>query len=223
MLVVIGGHSRNIGKTSVMAGLIAELPEFHWTAVKITQYGHGICSREGGACNCAGANPDHPFALTEEQDPTGKADSSRYLAAGAHRSYWLRTAAGNLGNALPALHRIIRSSENVILESNSVLQFFMPDVYLVVADFAVDDFKPSSLKYLDRASAFVVIDRKTEHPLWRGVSHKLWETKKRFCVRPPQYVTEAIAAFVRGRLNSSATPSGSQGGDSTAPERTGIR
>ncbi|HKW97228.1 MAG TPA: hypothetical protein VJN43_05805 [Bryobacteraceae bacterium] len=206
-----------------MAGLIAALPDLHWTAVKITQYGHGICSTEGHACDCAGADPDHPFALTQESDPAGKADSSRYLAAGADRSYWLRTAAGNLGNALPALHGIIRSSENVIFESNSVLQFFTPDVYLLVADFAIDDFKPSSLKYLDRADALVVVDRKTEHPLWRGVSHKLWETKKRFCVKPPQYVTEAIAAFVRGRLTSSATPSGSQDADSSGPEPAGVR
>jgi len=41
-LVVVGGHSRNVGKTSVVAGLIAALQELDWTAVKITQYGHGV-------------------------------------------------------------------------------------------------------------------------------------------------------------------------------------
>ena len=41
-LIVVGGHSRSVGKTSVVAGLIAALPEFGWTAVKITQYGDGI-------------------------------------------------------------------------------------------------------------------------------------------------------------------------------------
>ena len=46
-IVVIGGHTRNIGKTSVVAGLIAALPHFHWTALKITQYGHGVCSANG--------------------------------------------------------------------------------------------------------------------------------------------------------------------------------
>ena len=44
-LVVVGGHSRNVGKTSVVAGLIAALPEFKWTAMKITQYGHNVCSQ----------------------------------------------------------------------------------------------------------------------------------------------------------------------------------
>ena len=55
-IVVVGGHSRNIGKTSVVAGLIAALPELRWTAVKITQYGHGICSANGEACDCATAD-----------------------------------------------------------------------------------------------------------------------------------------------------------------------
>jgi hypothetical protein len=42
--VVVGGHSRNIGKTSVMAGLIRALPEYHWTAFKITQSRERDCS-----------------------------------------------------------------------------------------------------------------------------------------------------------------------------------
>ena len=52
-LIVVGGHSRSVGKTSVVAGIIAALPEMHWTAAKITQYGHGICSANGRTCDCA--------------------------------------------------------------------------------------------------------------------------------------------------------------------------
>ena len=33
MLVVVGGHSRNVGKTSVAAGLIAATRELGWTAL----------------------------------------------------------------------------------------------------------------------------------------------------------------------------------------------
>ena len=53
MLVVVGGHTRNIGKTSLVAGLITALPELNWTAIKITQYGHGVCSTDGESCECA--------------------------------------------------------------------------------------------------------------------------------------------------------------------------
>ena len=63
-LIVVGGHSRNIGKTSVVAGLIAALPGYGWTAMKVTQYGHGICSRSGKVCHCA--TDDHSWAITQE-------------------------------------------------------------------------------------------------------------------------------------------------------------
>jgi len=51
-VVVVGGHSRSVGKTSVVAGLIAALPEYAWNAMKITQFGHGVCSRNGELCDC---------------------------------------------------------------------------------------------------------------------------------------------------------------------------
>jgi hypothetical protein len=205
MLVVVGGHTRNIGKTSVVAGLIAALPELDWTALKITQYGHGVCSSEGDPCECAGENPDHPFAITEESDAAAGTDTSRFLAAGAQRSYWVRTAVGQLGYAVPQIRRIFEASRHTIVESNSLLQFFKPDLYLAVMDFAAEDFKQTSLSYLDRADALVLIDRGAGQPKWRGVASRLWMSKPRFCVRPPQYVTEAMATMVRGRLNSSTS------------------
>ena len=61
-ILVIGGHTRSVGKTSVVAGLIAALRDRHWTALKITQYGHGICSANGAPCDCATA--DHSWAVT---------------------------------------------------------------------------------------------------------------------------------------------------------------
>lgn len=215
MLVVVGGHSRNIGKTSVVAGLIAALPEFNWAALKITQYGHGVCSSDGDPCECAVADYEHPYAVSEEFDRSNRTDTSRFLAAGARRSYWVRTPAGQLGNAMPAIRQIMEGG-NVILESNSILQFLAPHLYLVVLDFATDDFKSSSLKYLDRADALIVIEQKITQPRWSGVARRLWESKPRFYVRPPQYVTEAMAALVRGRVSSSTTPSGGTAGEGSA-------
>lgn len=207
MLVVVGGHTRNIGKTSVVAGLIAALPELNWTAIKITQHGHGVCSSDGEPCACAVTDLEHPCVVSRETDTGSGTDTSRYLAAGAHRSYWVRTAMGQLGYALPEMRRIFETSEHAIVESNSILQFFKPDVYFAVMDFGVKDFKPTSLVHLDRADALIVIDHGPEQPLWSGVARGLWESKPQFRVRPPQYVTAAMAAFVKGRLSSSTTVS----------------
>src|SRR5438309_4280401 len=125
-IVVIGGHSRNVGKTSVVAGLISALREFDWTAVKITQYGHGICSANGEACDCA--TGDHSWAISEERDRSGESDTSRFLVAGALRAYWVRTEQARLAEAMPSLRQRIEGASNVIIESNSVLKFLRPDL-----------------------------------------------------------------------------------------------
>src|SRR5512146_3597425 len=139
-IVVVGGHSRNIGKTSVVAGLISALPERHWTAVKITQYGHGVCSKDGQPCDCAVDDQEHSFAVTEERDRSGESDTSRFLVSGARRSLWVRTRQGFLAEAMPDLRRELASAGNVIMESNSILKFIRPDLYLTVLDFATADF-----------------------------------------------------------------------------------
>jgi len=195
-LVVVGGHSRNIGKTSVAAGLIAALPRYNWTAMKITQHGHGICSAAGEPCDCA-VEYDHPYAISEESAP-GASDSARFLAAGARRSFWLRTAVGQLGHAAAVIREIVGSSENAIVESNSIMQFFKPDLYLVVVDFETTDFKESALRYLDRADCVVSLGE--GGPQWTGVSPRLWESKPRFPASPPEYVSAELAQFVDARL-----------------------
>jgi hypothetical protein len=205
VLVVVGGHSRNIGKTSVVAGLIRAMPERKWTAIKITQFGHGICASAGTPCDCT-VEPTHPYEVREEREQN-RSDSGRFLAAGAVKSYWLRTALGQLGNAIGPLKEIIAAAENTIVESNSILQFFKPDLYLAMMDFSREDFKPSSLRFLDRAHALIVVDSGINVPLWKGVSRGLWDRKRQFFVHPPHYVTAEIVEFAEKKLSGDRTGS----------------
>jgi hypothetical protein len=205
-IIVIGGHSRSVGKTSVVAGLIAALPEFQWTALKITQYGHGICSASGKACDCA--TVDHSWAISEERDRSGESDTSRFLVAGAVRALWVRTEQGRLAEAMPSVRQRIASAANVIVESNSILKFVRPDLYITVLDPATEDFKSSAQEFLDRASAVILHDA-SEHPAWRQVSLKSVAGKPAFHVRPPQYVTPEVVAFVRDKLLAGQTAVGS--------------
>lgn len=197
-IVVIGGHSRNVGKTSVVAGLIAALPEFHWTAMKITQHGHGICSVDGQPCECAIG--EHDWAISEERDPSGRSDTSRFLAAGAVRAWWVRTQQGRLAEAMPAIRRHIAGVRNLIIESNSILKFLRPDVYLTVLDPGTADFKASAREFLDFADAIILHDSR-ESPAWSDVSLKPLGGKPVFHIHPPTYVTAEIAEFVRVRVS----------------------
>ena len=203
MLVVVGGHSRNIGKTSVAAALIAALPEAEWTAVKITQFGHGICTAAGKRCDC-GTAPEHPYSITEETRPS-RADTGRFVAAGAKRCYWVRTAQGHLAAALAALQEILASSRNSIVESNSLLEFVRPDLYLFVADLGKTDFKPSARRYLERADALVIVAPERSGPVWNEVEDALRASKRRFRVHPPSYTSEELTEFVRSGLSRSGS------------------
>jgi hypothetical protein len=196
-IVVVGGHSRNIGKTSVVAGLIAALRACNWTAFKITQFGHGRCSLNGEPCDCA--PQERCWAMTEEKDRSGKSDSSRFLVAGAKRSFWVRTEHGQLHEALPAIQRKMGEAENVIMESNSVLQFIQPDLYISVLDPATGDFKASAQKYLKRADA-VVLHSSDGVAQWREVKTEMFEGTAVFQITPPNYVNEDLIAFTADRL-----------------------
>ncbi len=160
MIVVVGGHTRNIGKTQLVCEIVAALPELHWTAVKITQFGHAACADDGEDCQCAPSDPAHAYALDEQRQPD-TTDSGRYLAAGARESWWLRTRAGLLAEAMPALRGLIGGRRAVILESNSVMQFLRPDLYLFVRDAKVEDYKQSARLFVTLADVVVTPGRWT--------------------------------------------------------------
>jgi hypothetical protein len=189
-----------VGKTSVVAGLISALPEFEWTAVKITQYGHGVCSANGAPCDCV--TDDHSWAISEEKDRGGESDTSRFLLAGAPRALWVRTEQGRLAEAMPALRKRMESWQHVIVESNSVLKFVRPDLYLTVLDPSTEDFKTSAREFLDRASAVILHDGTRAGSAWQAVSLKPVVGRPVFRITPPPYVTSEIVEFVRNSLAS---------------------
>jgi hypothetical protein len=202
-ILVIGGHSRSVGKTSLVVDLIRAFPQAAWTAVKITQYGHGVCSVHGEPCDCTPR--DHAVALDEEHDRSDRTDTSRFLVAGAARALWLRTPQGELAGGMPLLREALAGAENVILESNAILQLLRPDLYMVVLDASQADFKASARRYLDRADAFILRSALTQSP-WSDVSNGLLEGRPAFPQPLGQPLPAGIRDFVSRRLWGSRQP-----------------
>ena len=127
------------------------------------------------ACGCEPASGEE-FALTEEYEAS-ETDSGRFLAAGAERRSGCACRRANCRAPPGLVRKILAQGENVIVESNSVVELVQPDVFLMLLDFSCEDFKPSSLRFMDRADAFVVIDRGINAPLWEDVArgHVGWE------------------------------------------------
>ena len=191
-IVVIGGQAKDVGKTGVVCALISALPERRWTAIKIS-------SAHGGSGDRAAA-VTRVMAIAEERDPTTGTDSSRFLAAGAVRAFWVRTAEGQLAQAMPGIRAAMAAAENVILESNSILGWLQPDLYATVLDPRIAAFKASALRYLDRADAILLCAETTRQPNWSGVSFKAMEHTPTFRVAPPCYDSVEFNSFVKRKL-----------------------
>jgi len=237
-LIVVGGHTRSIGKTQLVCDLIAALPQAQWLAGKITLYGHGVCAQNGQDCDCAPT--DHVVALDwQSADNTlthPGPDSARFLQAGAERAFWLRTKQGFLAEGMPLLRDALLNAKelrepangsgikplhsgisadatengvNVIIESNSLLQFVKPSLYVTVFDAAREDFKDSARQMLDRADVFVfrrgLDENDVTRPPWLQLPAQLLREKPTLLQREGEPLPEPLFQLVKRILESPPT------------------
>ena len=177
-VVVVGGQTRGVGKTSVVCSLIAAMPEGAWTAVKVSAHRH-ITGVE---------------VLEEKSFGSGK-DSARYLAAGAVRSFYISVPEGGLWRAVPRLLDILAEGRNAVVESASGLAYLRPELALAVIDPKACEVKESLQLWSERFDAVITVG---SAPL-DGSLQEL-ETKPRFVVRPPEYGSKELNVFVRNAL-----------------------
>lgn len=216
-VIVVGGHTRSIGKTQLVCDVISAFPGANWIAGKITQYGHGVCARNGEDCDCAPT--EHVCALDWElRDDTGT-DSARFLASGARRSFWLRTKQGFLAEGLPLLRAAIEEVQTtsygepptLILESNSLLQFLKPSLYFAVVHPSKEDFKDSARAALDRADALVLRGAPTAFsvavPAWTQLPSRLLREKPSVSQQEGEPLPQPLRILVQRVLESPATVS----------------
>jgi len=212
-LIVVGGHTRSIGKTQLVCDVIQAFPRTEWIAGKITQYGHGVCAQNGENCDCAPS--EHACALDWETRADTGTDSSRFLAAGARRAFWLRTKQGYLAEGLPLLRRALGESQTagtasraVIVESNSLMQFLKPSLYFAVLDPLKEDFKESAQLVLDRAQALVLRGKvggdEPPAPLWMKLPRRLLKEKASVLQREGEKLPKPLWELVHRILQEPA-------------------
>jgi molybdopterin-guanine dinucleotide biosynthesis protein len=198
-LVMIGGHTRNIGKTSVVEGIIRATADLNWTAVKITQFGHGICTGDCDSCSCAD-NVDQ-FSITEEIEQDSGTDTARFLAAGARRSLWVRTRQGELYTALPSFKKEVEDDEFVIVESNSLRRYIKPNVFLQVLDPSKTDFKLSARQFLDLSDGYVLVTGDQLSTPHTGLLTEVLKKRQSFTVnKENRFINERVVEFVCSML-----------------------
>jgi hypothetical protein len=129
-----------VGKTALVRGLIAALPEFHWTAVKVTTHEHG-----------------HTEPIWEETAPGQSTDTGRYLAAGAARALLITAQPDQLPRIVDEFFLGLPPQPNVIFESNRVLRHLQPDLCL-----AVEEDLNGRLVSTEPKGSYKLVDRKKD-------------------------------------------------------------
>jgi hypothetical protein len=200
-IIVIGGQASAVGKTGVVCALIAAMPERRWTAIKVTHCSHEAPNAKPCGCELNG----HVFAVSEEHSAANGTDSSRYLAAGAERSLWVRVRPGHLAAAMPRIHDEVMRADFSILESNSVLEFLDPDLYALILSPDRSDFKLSAVRYLDRADAVLLsASQAVDTPARTGAVRDCIERIPRFALAPKSGVPSEFLALVAEKLDGAA-------------------
>jgi hypothetical protein len=147
-LIVVGGQTKNIGKTTLICNIIAAFRQFHWTAVKITVHFH---EPEGGELLAQGLG----WSIWQQGSAERDSDTARFLNAGAERALLVRADEEHLEKACATLQEQF-SNRNWIVESSSAATYLEADLSVLIIDPARTEFKDSARKQLASADVLVV-------------------------------------------------------------------
>jgi hypothetical protein len=138
-ILVVGGMSRNAGKTSVIEAILRTFPERRWTAVKISSHLH---DRPQGAklLKCGplrnrarGSNTPY-FRLWEDTESNPGTDTGCFLAAGAGRALLVEADDAHLPDAAASFLELLRDTRAgwVICETTRAVRLLGARLFLMV-------------------------------------------------------------------------------------------
>lgn len=148
-LIVVGGQTKHVGKTTLVCNIIRHFASARWTAAKITSHLHAADDCRPVACGTG-------WNICEQRERDSQADTARYLNAGALRSLLVCAESGKLANACSALKNQVLTGGNVIVESTAAAELLAPDLFLLVVNPDSQEFKASASEHLAHAHTLVV-------------------------------------------------------------------
>jgi molybdopterin-guanine dinucleotide biosynthesis protein A len=159
-MLMIGSAGPNVGKTELACALIRRFSRrAHIVGIKVTTIAakDGRCPRGGQGCGvCTSLEGD--FCITEETNSYSHKDTSRLLAAGASRVFWMRAMYTHLREGLAALLDRTGHDASLICESNALRRVVEPGLFLIVKNSGSRKWKRRAQDVRKYADAIVVSD-----------------------------------------------------------------
>jgi molybdopterin-guanine dinucleotide biosynthesis protein A len=162
-MLMIGSAGANAGKTELACAILRKFAgNGKIVGIKVTavQEKNGQCPRGGTGCGVC-SSLEGVFCITEEKSGNTGKDTSRLLAAGAERVFWLQVLKEHLLEGLTALLDVIGPDAVSICESNSLRRVVEPGLFLMAKTADTKSWKHSAAEVKQYADRIVVSDGKS--------------------------------------------------------------
>ena len=162
-MLLIGATDRNVGKTAFACEMIKKFSVVQSvTALKITviKEKNGMCPRGGTGCGVCSSLSGN-YMITEELNADSEKDTSKMLASGSKKVFWLRVMEQYMEEGVRALLNTIGEyvglESAIICESNSIRKVINPGLFVVFKKENESYIKPSCnevIKFADKIISF---------------------------------------------------------------------
>jgi hypothetical protein len=137
-LLLIAGTGTKSGKTSMACKIIRQFMELQITAIKITPHFHETTEGLMAVSEKIG------YAIYEESVKDSFKDTSRMLAAGAHKVYFAKVWDDQLYEVFNEIMKLVPAGAPVICESPALRNFADPGVFIIMRSNTIDKYKDIS-------------------------------------------------------------------------------
>ena len=152
-LLIISGNGRNTGKTSFACRVISSAREQNTvTAIKISPHFHLTAEK-----NNALIVNDH-YTISLETDAWSNKDSSRMIAAGAQKVYYLEVKDSHLQDALNDLLPLLPDKSPIVCESGGLRNFIKPSMLILLNEAGREEIKDGFTKLSPLADRIVLFE-----------------------------------------------------------------
>lgn len=128
-MVMIGGNSRNSGKTTLACNIISKLAYSHEvTALKVTSIRPGESDMHGHHTDAGFSG----FSITEELNRESHKDTSAMLQAGASRVFYIRSEDAFAAQAIQSFLDTYDFKQPLVCESRSLRRVLIPGLFLMM-------------------------------------------------------------------------------------------
>jgi len=162
-MLMVGSADRNCGKTEFACSVINKFSsqrDIIGIKVTVIEKAKSRCPRGGEGCGAC-ASLEGCYDIFEETNSASEKDTSRMLAAGAKKVFWLRILKPHIEKGVSALMKIIGGDAILVCESNSLRLLVEPGLFVMLKSSDTKNCKASAKQVSEYTDKTVISDGKS--------------------------------------------------------------